>query len=104
MLQTNDGAAIHVDGRHGSCLARRRFLCQGPGRLQAAHHVHALLTVLLEEAPWFPVHLIQRPSIRPLPLRLSFTSRATVSLCFRALGGLLALDVSHASCRVTICF
>lgn len=104
MLQANDSVPICFDGRHGSVLARRRFLCQGPGRLHAGLHVHAPLTVLLERAPWFPVHLIQSPSIRPLPLRLSFTSRATVSLCLGALGGFLALDVSHASCRVTTRF
>ena len=48
------------------------FFARALVSLQAALHVHASLTVLLEKAPWFPVHLIQRTSIRSLPLRLPF--------------------------------
>jgi hypothetical protein len=42
---------------------------KGPGRLQAALHVHAH-GPLSKKTPCFTDHLIQRSSIRPLPLRL----------------------------------
>lgn len=58
-------------------------------------------------APWHAAHLIQSLSIRPFPLRLSFVVGPRPELpypCALSLWGLLALDVSHASRRVTSCF
>lgn len=57
--------------------------------------------------PGLAAHLIQSPSIRPLPLRLSFTEGPRPELpypCASSPWGLLALEVSHASRGVTSCF
>jgi hypothetical protein len=76
--------------------------------LQPTMFTHCSLPFSFEErAPWHAAHLIQSPLIRPFPHHLSFTVGPRPELpypCALSLWGLLALDVSHASRRVTSCF
>ncbi len=73
----------------------------------AVLHVHALILLFFNDAPWPAPHLSRSLSIRPLPFRLHFTevmSRSCLTLVPWPFGGLLALELSHASRRVTSCF